>query len=145
MEGAAAAIQVLFAAAVVLVAMRSRHRHTGFCPIFCFVSLSIVGLVTFGFAAYRAPGWLVLVGGASTTAIFVTWFATLLGQPRSDGDDDGGGFGGGGGGPQPPSPGGGEPWWWGDFERQLRAYMRSRQPDAARRVRGRRRVALHGR
>jgi hypothetical protein len=113
-QAAAAVFAIVAGGAAVALAARPRgSRLANACTIFCFVSLTVVGLLTFELAAYRAPEWLTALGGASCATILVAWFTTVSRPRRGDG--------GRAAGPEAEPE---EPWWWGDFERQLRAYER---------------------
>ena len=79
-----------------------------------------------GHLVLGALGWLelgvppVFFAGCAAVTLTVTLLAAPLADPRRD--DDGGGGGGGHGGPD-----GGDPPWWPDFEREFRAYSKSRE------------------
>jgi hypothetical protein len=115
-----AIVEVVAAICVLALVARRRHHLRPREAVFCASNIGAIGALTWSLAAFRAPGWLILTGGASFIAMVVGWFATAVWTPRSSSHDQ-----------EPAEPSRkDDPWWWAEFERELRAYTRAKRGPA---------------
>jgi hypothetical protein len=106
-------------------------------PVIATLAFVVAWLITAVFAAMRAPGWTISMGGAVIVVSIVVIVATLYlwtqagegGESGAGPRDDHGGRGTRRRRPDAPQPGGGggDPSWWPEFERQLALYVAARE------------------